>query len=86
MSPLLDDAIDAAGLPDYGLSVSAEQQGAVLQPYPREGNAAHLCDGHREVDNLVFPTKRRVVPKGPRGRRVRNPTVVSIELDSIGVD
>ncbi len=49
-------------------------------------NAAHLCDRHREVDGLVFPTKRRVVPRGPRGRPLRGPTVVSIELDSIEVD
>ncbi len=49
-------------------------------------NAAHLCDGHREFDGLVFPTKRRVVPKGPNGRPLRGPTIVSLELDSIEVD
>ncbi len=49
-------------------------------------NAAHLCDDHREYDGLVFPTSRRVVPKGPRGRPLRGPTIVSIELDSIEVD
>jgi hypothetical protein len=49
-------------------------------------NAAHLCDGHHEFDGLVFPTTRRVVPKGPRGRPLRGPTVVSIDLDSIEAD
>ncbi len=49
-------------------------------------NAAHLCDEHREVDGLVFPTRRRVVPKGLRGRPLHRPTVVSIDLDSIEVD
>jgi hypothetical protein len=49
-------------------------------------NAAHLCDDHREFGGLVFPTMRRVVPKGLRGRPMRGPTVVSLELDSIEVD
>lgn len=48
-------------------------------------NAAHLCSGHTEVDGLVFPTSRRVVPKGPGGRSLPGPTIVSIELSSIGV-
>ncbi len=48
-------------------------------------NAAHLCDEHREFDGLVFPTRRRVVPKGIRGRPLRGPTIVSLELDSIEV-
>jgi hypothetical protein len=49
-------------------------------------NAAHLCDDHREVGGLMFPTRRRVVPKGPRGRPLGGPTIVSLELDSIEVD
>ena len=48
-------------------------------------NAAHLCSGHTEVGGLVFPTSRRVVPKGPGGRPLPGPTIVSIELSSIGV-
>ena len=48
-------------------------------------NAAHFCDRHEEVDGLVFPTRRRVVPKAPGGRPLPGPTVVSIELDSISV-
>jgi hypothetical protein len=49
-------------------------------------NAAHLCGDHREAGGLVFPTRRRVVPKGPRGRPMRGPTIVSLELDSIEVN
>ena len=37
------------------------------------------------VDGLVFPTRRRVVPRGPGGRPLPGPTIVSIELDSIHV-
>jgi hypothetical protein len=48
-------------------------------------NAAHFCDEHREVDGLVFPTRRTVVPKAPGGRPLPGPTVVSIELDSLSV-
>jgi hypothetical protein len=48
-------------------------------------NAAHLCERHREFDGLVFPTRRRVVPKGPRGRPLGGPTMVWLELDSIAV-
>jgi hypothetical protein len=48
-------------------------------------NAAHFCDEHVEVDGLTFPTRRRVVPKGPGGRPLAGPTVVWIELSSITV-
>lgn len=49
----------------------------------RFANAAHLCDEHREFDGIVFPTRRRVVPKGPTGHPLARPTIVSIDLDSI---
>lgn len=48
-------------------------------------NAAHFCDKHQEAGGIVFPTSRRVVPKGITGRPLRGPTVVWIELDSIEV-
>jgi hypothetical protein len=48
-------------------------------------NAAHLCEAHREFGGFVFPTRRRVLPKGIRGRPLRAPTIVSLELDSIEV-
>ncbi len=49
-------------------------------------NAAHLCEQHREVDGIVFPTSRKVLPKGVSGRPMRGPTVVWIELDSMEVN
>jgi hypothetical protein len=54
----------------------------VISPH---ANAAHLCGVHREFDGIVFPTSRRVVPKGPGGRLLPGPTIVSLELDSISV-
>ncbi|MFL5908598.1 MAG: hypothetical protein ACJ75Z_13505 [Solirubrobacterales bacterium] len=54
-------------------------------PVSSLANSAHLCDGHREFDGLVFPTERRVVPKSLRGRPLRGPTVVSLSLDSVEV-
>lgn len=51
----------------------------------RFARAAHLTEAHRESGGLVFPTRRRVVPKGPRNRPLPGPTLVSIELDEIEV-
>ena len=51
----------------------------------RFARAAHLTDAHRQAGGLVFPTRRRVVPKGPRNRALPGPTLVSIELDEIEV-
>lgn len=48
--------------------------------------AAHYVDGHREFDGLVFPTRRRVVPRGRRNRSLRGPTLVWIELDEVSVE
>ena len=48
-------------------------------------HAAHFSDGHTEVDGLVFPTKRRVVPKAPGGRPLPGPALVWMELSSLQV-
>lgn len=48
-------------------------------------NAAHFSDEHVEVDGLLFPTRRRVVPKGPVGRPLPGPNVVWIELSSLQI-
>jgi hypothetical protein len=49
----------------------------------RFAHAAHLCDEHREFGGIVFPTKRRVVPKGPTGHPLAGPTIVAIDIDSV---
>lgn len=49
----------------------------------RRAGASHLSDGHREVQGIVFPTARRVVPRGPGGRPMPGPAIIKIELDSI---
>jgi hypothetical protein len=48
-------------------------------------NAAHYCDRHREFDGLVFPTRRRVLPRGLRNRSLPGPTLVWIEIDEVSV-
>ena len=45
--------------------------------------ACHLSSEHKTFDGLVFPTRRRVVPRAPGGRPLPGPTIVSIELASI---
>ena len=49
----------------------------------RHASAAHLCDEHREFGGIVFPTRRRVVPKSPTGHPLPGPRIVWIDLDSV---
>jgi hypothetical protein len=51
----------------------------------RWARAAHYCTHHREFDGLVFPTRRRVLPRGIGGRALPGPTLVWIELDRVEV-
>jgi hypothetical protein len=54
----------------------------VVAPF---ANAAHFCERHREYSDIVFPTRRKVVPKAIGGRPLPGPTVVSIALDDVRV-
>lgn len=47
-------------------------------------HAAHLCDEHRFFDGLLFPTRRRVHPLGPRERPLPGPILVALDL--LGVE
>jgi hypothetical protein len=47
--------------------------------------AAHYMEQHREFGGLVFPTKRRVVPRGPGNRSLRLPVLVWLAIDDIEV-
>jgi hypothetical protein len=48
--------------------------------------AAHALDRNREVDGLVFPTRRRVTPRATGNRALSGPTLVWIELTDIAVE
>jgi hypothetical protein len=43
--------------------------------------AAHYVSDLREFSGIVFPTKRRILPRQPDGHSVPEPLVVSIDLD-----
>jgi len=49
-------------------------------------HGAHYCTDHVEADGLVFPTRRRVRPIGPRNRSLPFPTLVWLELSEIEVE
>lgn len=48
-------------------------------------HGAHLCADHVEAGGLVFPTRRRVRPIGPRNRPLPIPTMVSLDLSDFEV-
>lgn len=47
--------------------------------------AAHMCDGYIEAGGLRFPGRRRVRPRGPGGRALAAPTLVSLAISEIEV-
>ena len=49
----------------------------------RWARAAHAVHDHREFDGLLFPTRRRVTPRGPGGRALPGPTLVWIAVDAV---
>ena len=49
-------------------------------------HAAHYCDEHTESGGLVFPTRRRVRPIGPRNRSLPLPTLVALDITEIVVE
>jgi len=48
--------------------------------FGRWARAKHVCRGHRKFDGLVFPTYRRVTPRGLPG-----PTLVWIDVENASV-
>lgn len=44
---------------------------------------AHYVSDYREVQGLMFPTRRRIYPRKPNGQSSSDPLVVSIDLDEI---
>jgi hypothetical protein len=67
---------------DDGLLQRLDYTADVVGPYAK---AAHLCFDHAVVDGITMPTRRRVVPRGPRGRPLRGPALVALELSELAV-
>jgi hypothetical protein len=55
------------------------------EPFGGWARAVHLCREHARHDGLLFPTSRRVYPRGPGGRALPFPTLVWIEIDGVEV-
>jgi hypothetical protein len=58
----------------------------VAEPVGRWARAAHYSDEHQTFDGLVFPTRRRVRPRGPANRSLPRPTLVALEIERIDVE
>ncbi|GAB7150328.1 hypothetical protein LRC537489_35740 [Mycobacterium riyadhense] len=58
----------------------------VAQPIGRWAHAAHYCDDHRHFAGLVFPTRRRVRPRGPGGRTLPYPILVALDIDQVEIE
>jgi hypothetical protein len=56
------------------------------EPFGSWAKAAHLCEGHREADGLVFPTSRVVYPRRRDGRPRRRPELIWIEIGELAVE
>jgi hypothetical protein len=48
--------------------------------------ATLYCDQHRLFDGLIFPTRRRVFPRGPGGRVFSRPTLLDLNFDEIQIE
>jgi len=43
------------------------------------------CDQHRQFDGPTFPTRRRVLPRGPGDRVLSRPTLLALDFDDIEI-
>jgi hypothetical protein len=58
----------------------------VAEPVGKWAKAALYCDGHCQFDGLIFPTRRRVFPRGPGGRVLSWPTLLALDFDEIELE
>jgi hypothetical protein len=58
----------------------------VAHPIGRWAHAAHYCNDHQHFAGLVFPTHRRVRPRGPAGRTLPHPILVALDIDHIEIE
>ena len=70
--------VDAAGL--------IRRHDYVAEPIGRWARAAHYSHDHRYFAGLLFPTRRRVRPRGPGGRSLPYPILVALDIDQIEVE
>lgn len=57
----------------------------LAEPVGAWANAALYCSQYRRIDGIVFPTQRRVFPRGP-GRSVPSwPTLLALDFDEIEI-
>lgn len=77
-SPRQTFHVDAAGL--------VRRHDYVAEPVGRWARAAQYCDEHRRFGGLVFPTRRRVLPRGPGGLALPAPVLVALDIDHIDVE
>lgn len=68
---------------DAGLQVRHDYTAEVVASAAK---GAHYCAGHRSFDGLVFPTRRRVLPRRRNLRSLPFPTIVSLDLSEIRVE
>ncbi|MDV6272894.1 hypothetical protein R3Q06_05205 [Rhodococcus erythropolis] len=57
----------------------------VAEPVGKWAKAALYCDQHRQFDGFTFPTRRRVLPRGPGGRVLPRPTLLALDFDDIEI-
>jgi hypothetical protein len=88
MSGLLDEVLTAHGGLERWRAVTAlmRRHDYVAQPIGRWARAVHYCNDHREFAGLVFPTRRRVHPRGPGGRPLPYPILVALDIDEIEIE
>jgi hypothetical protein len=55
------------------------------EPVGRFARSVHVASGQREFDGLIFPTKRRVYPRGVGRARIPFPVLVRIDIDNVTV-
>jgi hypothetical protein len=58
----------------------------IAEPVGSWAHAAHYCGDHRLIDGLLFPTHRRVCPRGPSGRSLPHPILVALDINEIEVE
>ena len=69
--------VDAAGL--------IRRHDFVAEPVGIWASASLYCDQHHDFDGLIFPARRRVLPRGPGGRVLRRPTLLALDFEEIEI-